>query len=149
MELGRAPNTAMFTDDLIRRNSIYTQKLQAALETDQCVVILEADKYLATQFKSAANKLKIRLTFARVGDRIYIRPVRPSDQEERLILLLRTPRTLVELQAVRPPLELHIEDALTRMAGHGTAHNLKGKWVLTEKGMDLLPQQRTAAAVGE
>lgn len=141
--LVKPPADAIFHEDLFRRDSVYTSKLTEALNSNQSIEVLEEDKYLLSQLKTAAGKLKVRFLYARSGDSILVKPVQPSDQEKRLILLLREPRTLNDLAGAK--LELHLTDTLQRMASHGTAHELKGKWVLTEKGMDLLPSRSSEA----
>lgn len=141
--LVKPPPDVIWQEDLFRRDSVYANKLQEALNSNQTIEIADEDKYLLHQLKKAADKLKIRLLYGRSGDSLLVKPVQPSDQEKRLILLLREPRTLNDLASAK--LELHLTDTLQRMASHGTAHELKGKWVLTEKGMDLLPSRSSEA----
>jgi len=137
--LVKAPADVIWQEDLFRRDSVYANKLQEALNSNQCIEVADEDKYMLHQLKKAAEKLKVRLVYGRSGDSILVKPIQPSDQEKRLILLLREPRTLNDLAGAK--LELHLTDTLQRMASHGTAQEIRGKWVLTEKGMDLLPSR--------
>ena len=135
-ELVKPATGLVFTDDF-RKDSIYTSKLLEAVNSDQVIKVLAEDKYLQSQLKTAAKKLHLRLVYAKDSGCVYVKPIKASDQEERLILLLREPRTVDELKAKK--LELHVEDTLQRFAKLGTAHLHKGKWVLTETGLDMIP----------
>jgi len=145
-KLVKPPNEAIFVDELFRKDSIYCSKITEALNSDSVIQVSKDDKYLVNQLRNAAKKLKIRLLFAQHLESILVKPIRTSGEEERLVLLLREGRTVNELQGVRPPLQLHLEDALQRMAKHGTAHLHRGKWVLTEAGFDLVPKSERASA---
>ena len=145
-KLVKPPNDAFFVDELFRKDSIYCSKLTEALNSDCVVQAAKDDKYLINQLRTAAKKLKIRLVFAQSGEFILVKPIRSSGEEERLVLLLREPRTMIELQQTKPPLELHLENTLQRMEKLGTAHIHRGKWVLTEAGFDLLPKAERAAS---
>lgn len=132
------PANLKFVDTIGQRykTSIYVRKLMEALNQSGYVVIMADDGYMRHQIRKAAGKLKLRLTYALDGDKLYIKPAQIEGEMKRLVVLLREPRTLAELEAKK--LELHLDKTLSSMAADGTAHLHKGKWVLTGKGMDLL-----------
>ena len=136
MEVVKPPSHLFFKDSLSRRDSIYTNKLTEAVNTDSVILVLAADKYVQTQFKNAAKKLSLRLVFAEDGENVYIKPLAMTTDQKRLMLLLREPRTLAELQGSR--LELHLPNTLADFAAKGIAHIVKDKWVLTPKGVRSL-----------
>jgi len=141
-ELVKPASGLVFIDSL-RQDSVYVSKLLEAVNSDQVIKVLADDKYLLTQLKTAGKKMHLRLVYAKDSTCVYVKPIKATDQEERLILLLREPRTVDELKAKK--LELHVEDTLHRLAKQGTAHLYRGKWVLTEAGMDMIPPSVSAS----
>lgn len=119
------------------RKSEYVDMLNRMLTTGGCVKVLAEDKYLINQFKGAAKKINLKLMYSVQGPDLYIKPVAQSEAEKRLTLLLRYPRSLSELQMAK--LELHLVNTLERLVEQGIVHFHKNKYVLTEKGMDLVP----------
>jgi hypothetical protein len=136
LDLCEAPPGLMFTEFIGRKDSVYVRKITEALSSASVISIAAADTYLRMQFQKAAKKLKMKLVFAQAGDLLYIKPIVIEGELKRLLLLLREPRTLVELQTKK--LELHLENSLSGLAKDGLAHFQKDKWKLTEKGMDAL-----------
>lgn len=120
--------------------SIYITKVIEALNTGSAIKINVADSYLKNQIRATAKKLKFRLVYALEGDFLYMKPLKIEGEQERLILLLREPRTLDELKGKN--LELHLANSLGDLAKNGLAHLNKGKWVLTEKGFDQVAPER-------
>lgn len=123
-------------EESARRDSLYRRKLEEAINSSGAIRIMLADKYMAHQFKAAAKKMHVKLLFADQGEFLWIKPVVVDGDVKRLILLLREPRSLMQLQGAK--LELHLQNTLSQLAGDRVAHYHKEKWVLTEKGMDTL-----------
>ena len=90
----------------------------------------------AAQFQTAAKKLKVKLVYATDNGHLWIKPIAIEGALKSLMLWLREPRTLVELEAKK--FELHLLNSLDGLKKDGLAHLAKNGWVLTEKGMDAL-----------
>lgn len=89
------------------------------------------------QLRKRAKDAKLQLLFARDGEYLYVRAHIPSEEQHRLILLLREPRTVNELKA--RGIEVNLEAELQALATKGWAEFKGGKWRLTPKGEgDLL-----------
>lgn len=129
-------NDLIFVNSFRIHSSIYVEKLTDALNSSSVIEILREDKYVLQQFKIAAKKIHLRLFFAIKDENLYIKPVQASDEEKRLILYLREPRTLVALQSYK--LELHLINTLEKFKKDGIVHFKNDKWNLTEKGFTLI-----------
>lgn len=138
------PTSTMIFNESLGKASIYVAKLNEAVNSDHVIQVAEGDTYMLQQLRAAAKKIPLRLVFAKDNGCVFVKPIRQSGEEDRLVALLREPRTVDELRAKR--LELDIEGALQRLARGGFAHIFKGKWVLTESGMDLVPKAKAAVA---
>ena len=126
-----------FSDSVGGRGiSIYVKAISEALNTGGAVQIVSGDAYMKQQLKNAAKKLNLRLVYALEGEHLLVKPIAVEGEEQRLLLLLREPRTENELAGKK--LELHLKDTLKKLAANGLAHIHKEKWVLTERGMDAL-----------
>lgn len=136
LDVVKAPQGLMFTEFIGRKDSVYVSKLTEALNSASVIAITASDMYFRQQLQNAAKKLKVKLVFAKQGELLYVKPIAVDGELRRLILLLREPRALVELQAKK--LELHLENSLAGLAKDGLAHFRKEKWQLTEKGLDTL-----------
>ena len=134
--LVKPPSGLIFQEALRGTGSVYVSKLQEALSGDSVIEILASDKYLHAQLKAAAKKAKIKLVFATQGDRLYIKPVVPGEDEKRLLILLREPRTMNELRGMK--FEMDIGATVAKLRADGIAHVVREKWVLTDKGTQLL-----------
>ena len=133
----KEPTNLHFTDSIGQRGiSIYVKSISEALNTGGVVQIMSGDAYMKFQLKNAAKKLDLRLVYALEGEYLYVKPIAVAGEEQRLLLLLREPRTENELMGKK--LELNLKDTLKKLAANGLAHIHKEKWVLTEKGMDAL-----------
>lgn len=131
------PAGLVFVDSLFgSRGSVYVAKLTEALGCGGVVQITVGDAYVKSQLAQAAKKMKVKLVFAVQGEYVYIKPVAVEGEQRRLLLLLREPRTLAELDGKK--LELNLGNSLAQFVKDGIAHEVKGKWVLTERGMDAL-----------
>ena len=126
-----------FSDSVGQRGiSIYTLKLTEALNKGECVQIMKDDAYMKHQLKATAKKLCLKLVYALDGDFLFVKPIAVDGDLKKLMLMLREPRTENELAAKK--YELHLKNALAKLAADGLAHFHREKWVLTEKGLDTL-----------
>lgn len=137
----KPPAGLIFTEAIRGTGGIYVKRLTQALSTDSVVQIAKDDKYMLNMLRAAARKLKVKVLLAEQGEFLYFKPLAVEGEHKRLMLLLREPRTDVELQAKK--LELHLPNTLADLAKDGLAHQIanggnKGKWALTERGMDAL-----------
>ena len=137
-----APAGLKFGDAVGRvQDSIYKRKVREALATDGVIRILPQDSYMRSQIRQAAKKLNCKIVYAQDAQFHYLKPIALGEEQKRLMLLLRDPRTVNELKG--RGLELNLEEALKQLAGQGLAHVMtagmnKGRWVLTEQGMDAI-----------
>ena len=136
LEVVKIPAGLVFVERLRGKESIYVRKLQEALASGSVVQISAGDAYMRSQLSQAAKKIKARLVFAAHGEFEYVKPLIVEGEAQRLMILLREPRTFAELEAKK--LELHLTNTLADFAKNGLAHEHRGKWVLTEKGLDAL-----------
>ena len=136
LEVVKIPAGLVFAERVGVGNSIYVQKLQQALGTGSVIQIAAGDSYMRSQLRTAAKKIKARLVFAVSGEFEYVKPLIVEGEAQRLMVLLRAPRTLAELESKK--FELHLSHTLADFAKNGLAHEHNGKWVLTEKGLDAL-----------
>lgn len=137
LEVVKIPPGLHFSDSIGQRGvSIYVAKLSEALNSGGAIQVKADDGYMKTQLRMAAGKLKVKLVYALDGDSLYIKPLAIEGELKRLMVLLREPRSVPELQAKK--FELHLSNTLADLASQTLAHLHKDKWVLTEKGMDAL-----------
>lgn len=101
------------------------------------------DQSSLTQLRTQAKKDGLTLLFARSGDHVFIRAFIPSEALNRLVLLLREPRTINELR--RSKLELNLEGELQALIAHGHAQHRAGKYQLTDRGQEELADRVPAA----
>lgn len=138
LQVAKPPTNLHFSDSLGKRGvSVYVRTLTEALNSGGAVQIAADDQYMRNQIRMAAKKLSLRLAYALDGDVMWIKPLAMDDQEKRLLLLLREPRSLSELEAAK--LELHLRNTLARLAKDNVAHvvmrNGIEKWLLTSVGL--------------
>ena len=130
----------------LSRQGYWTQQVNALRgDPDSMLKILASDASSLTQLRTRAKELKIVLLFARSGEHVYVRAYLPSEEQTRLVLWLREPRTLNELRS--KGFEFNLEAELQTLASHGHAEFTRDKWKLTEKGKkELVERQQTATA---
>lgn len=136
LEVMKAPPNLIFTETMGRTDSVYVRKLQEAIQSGSVIQIANGDSYMKLQLRAAAKKISAKLLYAESGEFIYVKAVIVEGEAKRLMLLLREGRTFAELQSKK--LELHLANALNGFVKDGLAHEHRGKWVLTEKGMDAV-----------
>jgi len=137
LEVVKAVAHLHFSETVGQRGiSIYTLKLSEALNSGGAVQIMAADAYMKHQLKATAKKLNLKLVYALEGEFLYVKPIAVDGDMKKLMLMLREPRTENELAAKK--YELHLKNALAKLAADGLAHLYREKWVLTEKGLDTL-----------
>ena len=130
------PPGLVFLDEICGKGSIYVTKLNEALTSGDAVQITAGDAYMKQQLKMAAKKLKVKLVYAIQDDSLFVKPVAIDGERKRLMLLLREPRSISELEAKK--LELHLNDTLASFNKDGLAHLHRDKWVLIERGLDAI-----------
>jgi hypothetical protein len=134
------PPGLCFSDSVGRSDSVYQRMVVQALNAGQAVKIMANDAYMRHQLKKAAEKLKVKLVYAAAGEELYVKPIAIDGELKRLVLLIREPRTISEIQSAK--LELHVENSLSGLAKDGLAHvkTIRGeqRWTLTEKGFGTL-----------
>jgi len=113
---------------------IYLQALLQASKLDKVIAVESTDKYQMAQLREKAKKAKLALTFAVIGDTIYVKPTNNGAEVKRLMLLLRDKRSIVYLEAQK--LQLDLKSTLADLSEKRLAHMIRDSWVLTEKGMD-------------
>lgn len=113
------------------KKSVYVTALEDALAKDGAVEIAADDKYVLYQLRQAAQKMEVRLTFGQSQNAIFVKPLRSSEAERRLLLYLREPRAQAELESIKVTqrLELNLTDTLARLAKAGLVKFAKDKWV--------------------
>ncbi len=131
------------------RGGFWAQKINVLRgDPDAVLRIVADDQSSLTQLRTQAKKDGLTLLFARSGDDVYVRAFIPSEAINRLVLLLREPRTLNELRAAK--LELNIEPELQTLIAHGHAQTRGGKYHLTDRGQEELaariPATRAASS---
>jgi hypothetical protein len=132
LEVGTPPASVRFSDSSYTAGSVYVQKLQEALNSDKAVKITTTDSYMRNQLRQAATKLKVKLLFANDGEFQWVKPVAVEGELKRLMLWLREPRTVAELEGKK--FELHLSNSLQQLAKDSLAVFAKEKWALTDKG---------------
>jgi len=137
-DLCKPPATVIFGSLDNRRKSIYRDKLFAALQANSVIRIMADDAYMLMMFRTAAKKAGLKLVGGQEGEYLYLKPLETPEAMKSLLLLLREPRSPEELRAKK--LELDLNGTLAQLRGEGVVHVVREKWVLTEKGMDLLAQ---------
>ena len=136
MKAKDVPPTVVFTRSLMRP-SPYVAKLQELSATPDAVLVIGDNAGQLVSLRKAAEKLGFDLSYARNNGDVLVRIVTMSESQNRLLLLLREPRTLNELRAA--DLELNIESELKDLAESDHASlDKQGRWKLTPAGMDRL-----------
>jgi hypothetical protein len=136
LQVMKVPAGLVFTESLGRTDSIYVRKLQEALQTGGVVQISKGDTYMRSQLRMAAKKLKAKLVWAEQGEYEYAKPKVVEGDHKSMMLFLREPRSLSELEAKK--YELHLPNTLGDLARDGLVQCRKEKWQLTDKGVALL-----------
>jgi hypothetical protein len=136
LQVMKIPPGLCFTESLGRADSVYVKKLQEALNTGGVVQISKGDSYMRAQLRTAAKKMKAKLVWAQQGDYEYAKPKVVEGEQQRIMLFLREPRSLSELEGKK--FELHLANTLGDLSREGLARVQKEKWSLTEKGIALL-----------
>ncbi len=136
LEVGSPPSTARFSESSYDASSVYVRTLSEALSSDKAVKIAATDAYMRNQLRKAASKLKVKLLFAADGDFQWVKPVAIAGEQKRLMLWLREPRTMVELETKK--LELHLPKTLQSLAADGLAQKNGDSWKLTPKGLEVV-----------
>lgn len=131
-----------FSESLGGRKSAYREMLLEACQAGKIVNISDDDSYALTMFKLNAKKLRLRLTFAKDSGNLYIRAHRIEGELQRLFLLLREPRTFMELAGKK--LELDLKSTLAEQTKSGNVRsdsraNIE-RFTLTEQGMKAITQ---------
>ena len=116
------------------RMGYWDQRLDALLASNGgAVKIREEDSSSLLQLRQKAKRRSIQLLVARRDGFVYVKAFIPSEDQLRLFLWLREPRTVEALKA--KGLELDIVAELTRLEDAGHAIRKDGKWRLTPAGM--------------
>lgn len=121
----------------LARGGFWESKINLLRGDPDAILKINADDQSSlTQLRTKAKKLGLTLLFARNGEHVFVRAWVPSEDQTRLALLLREPRTLLELRNAK--LELNVEQEAQRLIAQGHALHRAGKYQLTEKGLDEL-----------
>jgi hypothetical protein len=130
------PSSVFFSRSLLRP-SVYTEKLLEALAKPDMVIRISSAPAQIVQMRTAAKKLNLELLFARFENDVLVQIARDSEDQKRLLLLLRVPRSVDYLKAQK--LELNLDFELDALSQRGLAKlNGKGEWGLTEAGSERL-----------
>ncbi len=146
MRVVPSPAHATFAENLPGKLKYgqYQEALYRAAKLDQVIEIEAADKYVLAQLRESSRKLKLALTYATDGKKIWVRPANNEVERKRLMLILRDRRTLAFLESQK--LAINLKHELDALAERKLAHEVKGAWVLTERGMDLVVDPAHLAA---
>jgi hypothetical protein len=122
------------------RSSVYLTNLLEAVNKGGAVAVpASRANYLVGQYRSFAVKAGIRLLFAHQGDQLLIKPMPATEDEKRLMLMLRSPRTYNEIESwkVRERVEISLKPTLERLREAGLVSMTNdGKWGCTALGQD-------------
>lgn len=99
---------------------------------DTMLRIMADDASSLTQIRTRAKRSGLALLFARKDEFVFVRAWLPSEDQTRLVLLLREERTVNDLRG--KGLTMNVEAELQALAAHGHAEFKGGKWRLTNKG---------------
>lgn len=127
----------IFTKTLSRQGSWIQKLVELKASPGKLLRIRHDDQSSLTQIRRKARMVGMDLAFAREGDHVYIKYVELSEAHRRLMLYLREPRTLVELQAAKIA-DLNLEPTLREMASEGVCGLIRSKWQLTDAGVEKL-----------
>lgn len=115
------------------RMAFWDRKLDDLIASDGgALALAETDSSSITQIRTKAKKRGLQLLVARSNGHVYVKLFMPSEDQRRLVLWLREPRTVDDLKARR--LELDVTSELARMEVAGQAAKRNGKWQLTKEG---------------
>ena len=140
------PAHVRFATSLSRQGYWEQQANTLRGDPDKCLKLRRGDASSLMQIRAKAKKTNLILLFAEDGDFVYVSAFLPDENQSRLYLLLREPRTLDELRAKR--IELNVEQELQRLLARGHAEFRKSKWQLTAKGISDLIERTGAASEG-
>jgi hypothetical protein len=133
------------------RTSQYLTNLLQAIDKGGAVAVpAQRGDYFISQYRKFALKSGIRLLFAQRGDQLLIKPMPASDEEKRLMLMLRSPRSLTEIEqwkaTAKPPVEMEVRGTLGRLRDAGLVQmTTDGKWGCTALGQDGVKARKVAA----
>lgn len=126
------------------RGGFWAQKINVLRGDPEAALKIQADDQSSlTQLRTQAKKDGLTLLFARDGDYVFVRAFVPSEALNRLVLLLREPRTMNELRTSK--LELNLETEVQALIAHGHAQHRAGKYQLTDRGQEELADRVPAA----
>lgn len=135
----------VFTKTLSRQGFWIGKLAELKSAPGKLLKIRHDDQSSLTQVRNKARLVGMDLAFAREGDFVFIKYVELTEELKRLMLLLREPRTLAELQAHKIE-GLNLQQSLQDMASEGVCALSKGKWQLTDQGVDKLKIVKAATA---
>jgi hypothetical protein len=119
------------------RGGFWANKINLLRGDQDAILKIQADDQSSlTQLRTQAKKDGLTLLFARHEDYVFVRAFVPSEAVNRLVLLLREPRTMNELRGAK--LELNIETEVQSLIAHGHAQHRAGKYQLTDRGQEEL-----------
>lgn len=132
------------------RTSVYFTKLMDAVNANGAIAVPKANAdYLLSQYRKFATKASLRLLFAERGDTLLIKPMAATEEEKRLMLMLRTPRTLNEIESwkVQQRVEIAVVPTLNRLRDSGlVSTTTDGKWGCTATGREQVKPDKKVAA---
>ncbi len=135
----------VFTKSLSRQG-FWIGKLQELKASPGKLLKIKAeDQSSLTQIRNKARLVGMDLAYAREGEYVFIKFIELTEEVQRLMLLLREPRTISELQAARIE-GLNLQQTLQDMASDGLVALTKSKWQLTDRGVDKLKIVKAASA---
>ena len=88
------------------------------------------------QLRKHAKACGLLLMFAKADGFLFVKGFIPSEEQQRLYLLLREPRTVDELKT--KGLQMGLVGELQELQNRGHAQIHRGKWQLTEAGSAAL-----------
>lgn len=132
------PSGVFFARSLLRP-SVYTEKLMEAIGKPDMVIRISSAPVQVAQIRQAAKKLNVDLLFARFENDVLVQIVRDSEDQKRLMLLLRVPRSVEYLRLQK--LELNLDFELDSLSQRGLVKlDGKGEWKLTDAGLERLKE---------
>lgn len=131
-----------FSSSLLR-GGYWAERLNELLsEPDNLLKLAEGDQSSLTQIRTVAKKRGVPLLFSKATGFVFIRAWVPSEDQSRMILLLRELRTVDEIRAAK--VELNVEQELVTMSSRGHVVKRGNKWQLTDKGTEDLLKRASA-----
>ena len=139
LDVIKAPANLVFGENMFRKDSVYGMKLLEALRTDSVVRVMATDNYTIGQFRTRAKTLGLRLVFAKDDTYVYIRPIQLNEDHRKLLLLLREPRSMMELESKH--LEMNLKAELDGYIAKGLIKVVAGKYAVTTQGAAFIDKQ--------